>query len=130
MPPSKPKPSEIASEAKKTYIPYIAQNFSSQWPATSYLCHSESLIARSPKNQLHPRFGGLHYMTIFDTMHVLNSHLAFYERDPVDVALDWAPGMEVPVPVIMPANDKRAGGDWEAGILSLLTRSDLWHLSR
>lgn len=42
---------------------------------------------------------------------------AFFDRDPVDVALDWAPTEEVPIPVIMPANDKRPGGDWEAGWL-------------
>jgi hypothetical protein len=40
---------------------------------------------------------------------------AFYDRDPVDVALDWAPGEAMAIPVIMPANDKRPGGDWEAG---------------
>ena len=48
MPPSKPKPSEIAAEAKKTYIPYIRQNLSSHWPSTSYLCPSESMIAGQP----------------------------------------------------------------------------------
>jgi hypothetical protein len=52
---------------------------------------------------------------------------AFYDRDPVDVALDWAPGT---VPVIMPANDKRPGGDWEAGVMSpeecLCRRSNLF----
>jgi hypothetical protein len=42
---------------------------------------------------------------------------AFYDRDPVDVALDWAPGEATAIPVIMPANDKRPGGDWEAGKL-------------
>ena len=45
---------------------------------------------------------------------------AFYERDPVDLALDWVePGMS-PIPVIMPANDKRPGGDWEAGMQPIL----------
>jgi hypothetical protein len=43
---------------------------------------------------------------------------AFYDRDPVDVALDWAPGEATAIPVIMPANDKRPGGDWEAGQLA------------
>jgi hypothetical protein len=57
MPPSKPKPSEIAAEAKKTYIPYIRQNYSSQWPAQSFLCHSESLVAQPPQVTRHCRFG-------------------------------------------------------------------------
>ena len=58
MPLSKPKPSEIAAQAKKTYIPYIRDNFSGTWPPTSYLCHSESLIA-TPTGQTtsHCRFG-------------------------------------------------------------------------
>lgn len=43
-----------------------------------------------------------------------NILIAFYDRDPVDLALDWADG-DKPVPVILPANEKRAGGDWEAG---------------
>jgi hypothetical protein len=41
---------------------------------------------------------------------------AFYERNPVDLAIEWAAG-ESPIPVIMPAHDKRPGGDWEAGII-------------
>jgi len=45
---------------------------------------------------------------------IYSSWTAFYERDPVDLALDWADG-DKPVPVIMPANEKRPGGDWEAG---------------
>jgi hypothetical protein len=38
-----------------------------------------------------------------------------YQRDPVDLAIEWAAG-ESPIPVIMPAHDKRPGGDWEAGM--------------
>ena len=48
----------------------------------------------------------------------------------MDVALDWAPSEEVPIPVIMPANDKRPGGDWEAGTMAseerLCRRSTLY----
>jgi hypothetical protein len=49
MPPAKPKPSEIAAETKKTYIPWIRQNLSADWPSTSYLCPSESMIAGQPR---------------------------------------------------------------------------------
>ncbi|TAQ85375.1 hypothetical protein B7494_g6302 [Chlorociboria aeruginascens] len=114
MPPSKPKPSEIAAEAKKTYIPYIRENFSARWSPTSYICHSETLPARvAPNPPRHCRF-------------------AFYERDPVEVALDWGAGEDddKKIPVIMPANDKRPGGDWEAGVMSpeecLCRRSNLF----
>ncbi|KAF8860978.1 hypothetical protein BDZ45DRAFT_648189 [Acephala macrosclerotiorum] len=113
MPPSKPKPSEIAAEAKKSYIPYIRENFSGEWPPTSFLCHSESMVAlpRPDDETLHCRF-------------------AFFESDPVDFALNWMdPSDKTAIPVIMPANDKRAGGDWEAGVMSpeecLCRRSNL-----
>lgn len=52
------------------------------------------------------------------TYALLTPAKAFYDRDPVDVALDWAPGESTAIPVIMPANDKRPGGDWEAGRLT------------
>ncbi|KAK6580026.1 hypothetical protein PZA11_007734 [Diplocarpon coronariae] len=113
MPPSKPKPSEIAAEAKRTYIPYIRQNFSSQWPPTSFLCWTESMAVQPQlkENMQYCRF-------------------AFYERDPVDLALDWVEPGDAPIPVIMPANDKRPGGDWEAGVMSpeecLCRRSNLY----
>ncbi|KAH6694216.1 hypothetical protein BKA61DRAFT_259536 [Leptodontidium sp. MPI-SDFR-AT-0119] len=113
MPPSKPKPSEIAAEAKKTYIPYIRSTLNDKWPATSYLCYSEAMVAQPPakENAQHCRF-------------------AFYERDPVDLAIDWVEPGAAPIPVIMPANDKRPGGDWEAGVMSpeecLCRRSNLF----
>ena len=123
MPPSKPKPSEIAAEAKKNYIPYIRDNFSDRWPPTSYLCFSDSLHAKAPPrwesgermNELmyHARFGMLNPCT--PRSYGFDTSSAFYERDPVDLAIEWAAG-ESPIPVIMPAHDKRPGGDWEAGL--------------
>jgi hypothetical protein len=122
MPPSKPKPSEIAVEAKKSYIPYIRTNFSAQWPSTSYLCHSES-VKSPPGNAAlrdNPRFGiSYKYIYLREDCSFLT---AFYDRDPVDLALDWSDPSDgqqnpplKPVVVIMPANEKRPGGDWEAG---------------
>lgn len=50
----------------------------------------------------------------------LTLFIAFYEDDPVDLALKWNAGEKKAIaPVIMPANDKRPGGDWEAGKLLL-----------
>lgn len=43
------------------------------------------------------------------------------ERDPVDLALEWtASENDQPIPVIMPAHERRPGGDWEAGMLFLI----------
>lgn len=59
MPSSRPKPSEIAVEAKKTYIPYIRDNFSEHWPTQSFLCYSDSIIAGPSQTDRHCRFGKL-----------------------------------------------------------------------
>ena len=109
MPLAKPKPSDIAVDAKKRWFPWILDNFP-DWSPTSYLCYSESIpINEGPSGG--PR----------------NIRFAFYDRDPVDVALDWDASEEAAavadgisrktqkIPIIMPANDKRPGGDWEAG---------------
>jgi hypothetical protein len=124
MPPSKPKPSEIAAEAKKNYIPYIRDNFSDRWAPISYLCFSESIPAKPPPrydsgermNELiyHARFGMIAQLTALPEC-ISDLPPAFYQRDPVDLAIEWAAG-ESPIPVIMPAHDKRPGGDWEAGM--------------
>ncbi|RDW73661.1 hypothetical protein BP5796_07103 [Coleophoma crateriformis] len=111
MPSSRPKPSEVAVEAKREFIPYIKHHFAKEWPTHSYLCYSESLPRSQPDRSRHCRF-------------------AFYERDPVDVALDWYEADGNSIPVIMPANEKRPGGDWEAGVMSpeecLCRRSTLY----
>lgn len=59
MPPSKPRPLDVAAEAKRTYIPYIREHFSAQWPARSYLCHSDSMRSTPPQQPRHCRFGKL-----------------------------------------------------------------------
>jgi len=99
MPPAKHKPSEIAAEAKKSWIPYLRdpQN-NSEWSLSSFLCYSDYIPPRS-----------------LGESERKNIRFAFYDRDPIDVALDWAVSETYKIPVIMPANDKRPGGDWEAG---------------
>jgi len=37
MPPSKPKPSEVAAETKRRYIPYVQQHYHGTWTAESYM---------------------------------------------------------------------------------------------
>src|SRR6187402_3131824 len=101
MPPAKHKPSEIAAEAKKSWIPYLRdpQN-NPDWSLTSFLCYSDYIPPRA-----------------LGELERNNIRFAFYDRDPVDVALDWASSESYKIPVVMPANDKRPGGDWEAGIV-------------
>lgn len=63
MPPAKPKPSEIAVEAKKSYIPYIRQTFSYDYPPTSYLCDAEFMAPTSSSPNHVCRFGKKLMMT-------------------------------------------------------------------
>lgn len=120
MPQAKAKPSEIASEAKKTYTPYI-QSQLPQYPPLS-ISYSDS-----SKIQLASRAGCGRKLRI-----------AVISGDPVDVALDWydsnpkATGTSKPggpIPVVSMANEKRAGGDWESGLIApeecLCRRSNL-----
>ena len=127
MPLAKPKPSEIAAEAKKTYIPYVEQKLP-EYPHKSIL-HLDSCALRiTPGQSSETRV-----------------RVAVIDGDPVDVALDWydynvknpaatANGSVQSVkriPVVNMANEKRAGGDWESGLMapeeSLCRRSNLVH---
>lgn len=124
MPPSKPKPSEIAAEAKRSYIPYIVQKFP-ELPPRSFLHADSDQIRVAQANRIPSK----------------KLRVAVIDGDLVDVALDWQEyecktkmklGQKVkPVPLVNMANEKRAGGDWESGLLApeetLCRRSNLVH---
>ena len=125
MPPAKLKPSDIAGEAKRTYIPYIEQKFP-EYPVRSYL-YPDSSKLRIPAASVSAR----------------KLRVAVIDGDPVDVALDWnecnnrdasmigSRFENGPIPVVNMANEKRAGGDWESGLIApeecLCRRSNLVH---
>ncbi|OBT54728.1 hypothetical protein VE04_03974 [Pseudogymnoascus sp. 24MN13] len=113
MPPARVKPSDVAAEAKKTYIPYIESKLSEQWPAHSYLVPESTRMRCDPPSQ------------------PSRCRMTAIEGDPVDVALELAITIDKPdgVALVNMANDKRPGGDWEAGVLapeeSICRRSNL-----
>ncbi|KAI9816544.1 MAG: hypothetical protein M1827_001676 [Pycnora praestabilis] len=128
MPSAKPKPSEVAAEAKKTYIPYIEQKLS-EFPVKSYL-HGDSAAIRIALGVGKER----------------RLRVAVIDGDPVEVALGWyesnvknppkdpedgSPQLVSRIPIVNMANEKRAGGDWESGLLApeecLCRRSNLVH---
>lgn len=128
MPQIKPKPSDIAAEAKRTYMAYIEQKMP-QFPANSYLhAETKSLSIDSNKSQ------------------EKRLRVAVIDGDPVDVALGWSDsnvrtneqeiqhslGREAArIPLVSMANEKRAGGDWESSLMApeecLCRRSNLVH---
>ena len=126
MPQAKSKPSDIASEAKKTYTPYIQSHFP-HWPPVS-VAYTDSSKIRLASRAAPAR----------------KLRVAVIDGDPVDVALDWhesnskepssmrSSSLAKPagsIPVVSMANEKRAGGDWESGLLApeecLCRRSNL-----
>lgn len=122
MPQSKPKPSEIAAEAKKTYIPYIERNMV-KCPVNSYLYADSSQIRVTPDKRSKQRL-----------------RVAVIDGDPIDVALSWyqysltdasKAQSARPIPVVNMANEKRPGGDWESGLMApeecFARRSNLVH---
>ncbi|KAI9708462.1 MAG: hypothetical protein M1820_003923 [Bogoriella megaspora] len=123
MPRAKPRPSEIAAEAKKTYIPYIER----------------TMPGCSAVSTFHSRPGPIDSNPKFNQQSRLR--IAVIDGDPVDVALDWyeyarregssestAPKR---IPVVNMANEKRPGGDWESAIMApeecFARRSNLVH---
>ena len=127
MPLAKPKPSEIAAEAKKTYIPYVEQKFP-EYPCKSVLYLDSPSLRTTPTQSAEARL-----------------RVAVIDGDPVDVALDWyeynvknpaaTANGSVPsakrIPVVNMANEKRPGGDWESGLMApeenFCRRSNLVH---
>ncbi|KAK6953692.1 hypothetical protein Daesc_005997 [Daldinia eschscholtzii] len=115
MPSSKPKPSEVAAETKRHYIPVIRAEYTRQWPTHSYLFQQP--LAQIPLQTSISGFSP--------------SPPEFYvcSGDPADFAIDWKEKVHIRIPFICAANDKRAGGDWETGVVGyeerLCRRSNL-----
>ena len=129
MPQSRLKPSDIAAEAKRTYIPYIDQKLP-QFPTKSMLYSDSTKLRNLPNNKSGTR----------------RPRVAVIDGDPIDVALDWweynrrngetgttpdSASGAMGIPVANMANDKRPGGDWESGLLApeenMCRRSNLAH---
>lgn len=121
MPPSKQKPSEIAAEAKRVYMPHIAKHYIRD-PVTSYSYPDALAIKISSDKRSQQRL-----------------RVAVVEGDPVDYALGWYQYVSADpawnsakrIPVVNMANEKRAGGDWESGAMApeecFSRRSNLVH---
>ncbi len=120
MPQAKLRPSEVAAEAKKAYIPYISRTMPECAPRSFLHIESSSIRVRSV------------------TGSASRLRVAVIEGDPVDVALGWydsvlkdAPASAPPprIPIVNMANEKRPGGDWESGLMApeecLARRSNL-----
>ena len=119
MPPSRPKPSEIAVEAKRIWMPHIWKHYIRD-SKTSYLYPDSAQIRINVDKRSSQR-----------------TRVAVMEGDPVNYALGWYQSAVNAdpdckrIPVINVANEKRAGGDWESGLMApeecFARRSNLVH---
>ena len=122
MPQARPKPSEIAAEAKRVYMPHVFKHHIKS-PQTSYFYPDSSQIKVGAEKRSPQRL-----------------RVAVVEGDPVDYALGWYQFASTDpanrhsikrIPVVNMANEKRAGGDWESGLMApeecFARRSNLVH---
>jgi hypothetical protein len=119
MAPSRPKPSEIAAEAKRVWMPHIWKNYIRD-SKTSYLYPDATQIRVNVDKRSSRR-----------------TRVAVMEGDPVTYALGWYQSLANAdpnckrIPVVNVANEKRAGGDWESGLMApeecFARRSNLVH---
>lgn len=101
--PSKPKPSDVAAETKRHFIPIIKAEYAHQWPTHSYLF-------QQPLQQIPLQSSISGFSPSPPEFYV-------YPGDPVDFTIDWKERVNNRIPFICAANDKRAGGDWETGVV-------------
>ncbi|KAL8969206.1 MAG: hypothetical protein Q9197_004466 [Variospora fuerteventurae] len=112
MPQAKTKPSDIAAEAKRIYFSQ-AEKRCPNLPARSAFYPDTSRLLPGPR-------------TVPDRKLLV----AVIDGDPLDVALGWqeysqrgnsqgthTPGPEA-ISLVNMANEKRAGGDWESGLMA------------
>lgn len=123
MPQSKAKPSDIAAEAKRLFFSQAEKRYPNL-PAKSILYSDASKLSIPP-----------------GTVSKRKLRVAVIDGDPLDVALDWHDYNQrsgnqsiqqsdyEAIPVVNMANERRAGGDWESGLMApeecLCRRSNL-----
>jgi hypothetical protein len=118
---SNPKPSEVASEAKRYYIPLIRKEYAAAWATSSYIYHQPLLqinFLERPADLAPPHFCEHDTMTSQHRQLLRsNRNSDVYNGDPVDFAVSWVAQAQCAIPFICAANDKRPGGDWETGVV-------------
>lgn len=126
MPHSRARPSDIAAEAKRHFIPLIL-NTMPEHPSYSFLHADSSAISVGHDRRSRHRL-----------------RVAVIDGDPVDVTLGWSDAVNAEpstisdlasadnyshIPIVNMANERRPGGDWESGLIApeecLARRSNL-----
>ncbi|KAK0384563.1 hypothetical protein NLU13_8649 [Sarocladium strictum] len=107
--PSRPRPSEIAADTKRNFIPLIKANYSELYPPYSVYYESplEDLVI--PRRTLSTRPPAFSVEAGDPVMR------AIYCGTSDTQTSQLAGGSKVRVPFICAANERRPGGDWETG---------------
>ncbi|OAA66063.1 hypothetical protein ISF_03901 [Cordyceps fumosorosea ARSEF 2679] len=120
---SRPKPSDVALDTKRNFIPLLNANYAHIYPPFSVL-YREPLLQLPVKRQ--------------PSIRPPSFHIEY--GDPVERAIEYAllatqenerkGGPRIRIPFICAANERRPGGDWEIGSLlyeeKLCRRSNLF----
>ncbi|KAG5936955.1 hypothetical protein E4U53_000112 [Claviceps sorghi] len=100
------KPSEIAADTKRNFIPLVNANYAELFPPFSFLYRQPTKELEIPRHNLSTRPPAFRVEA----------------GDPVMAALSYAAadsqamgGTRVRIPFICAANERRPGGDWETG---------------
>ncbi|KAI5467977.1 hypothetical protein BGZ63DRAFT_399510 [Mariannaea sp. PMI_226] len=117
------RPSEVAADTKKNFIPLVKKSYAEIFPPHSYLYRQPitQLIIQRRKPSTHPPGFRI------DLGDPVMKALGYAHAD--TQASEAAGGPRIRVPFICAANERRAGGDWETGCVGyeekLCRRSNL-----
>lgn len=144
MPPGSSKgrvrPSEVAADTKKNFIPLVASRYAAEFPPYSVLYPRPTRDLGVPRRTLSTRpphfvlesgdpVDRAIYYSVMETQR-LQAEASQASSPQASTALQHGGTPRVRVPFISAANERRPGGDWETGSSGyeekLCRRSNLW----
>ncbi|GJN82958.1 hypothetical protein PLIIFM63780_006504 [Purpureocillium lilacinum] len=107
--PGRVKPSEVAADTKRNFIPMVSASYADVFPPFSVLYRHPTAQLDIPRRTLSTRPPAFHFVAEDPVMAAISYGAADTQ------ASEAAGGGRVRIPVICAANERRPGGDWETG---------------